>query len=160
MFKKKYLKTKQTIYLLGLISFLSLSFALTFELFGKIEPCELCLWQRWPHYAVCLIMIFCLTNASPRLCIFLILIFSIFSFFLGAYHTAVELNLLNSAIDCSSDVVKNVNNPISLDELLNKLPTRCDVVTFSFLGISMAGWNTLISFLMVFLSFKRILTEN
>jgi disulfide bond formation protein DsbB len=67
---------------------------------------------------------------------------------LGAYHSGVEWGFWKGPTDCSGPVV-NLGNAA---DLLSKLDTvkvvRCDEVQWRFLGLSLAGYNVLISLLM------------
>ena len=67
---------------------------------------------------------------------------------LGAYHSGVEWGFWQGPTDCSGPVV----NLGSANDLLSRLDTvkvvRCDEVQWRFLGLSLAGYNVLISLLM------------
>ena len=67
---------------------------------------------------------------------------------LGAYHAGVEWKFWQGPTDCSGPVV----NLGSAGNLLERLDTvkviRCDEVQWRFLGLSLAGYNVLISLAM------------
>ncbi|MHC2345525.1 disulfide bond formation protein DsbB [Bradyrhizobium barranii subsp. barranii] len=67
---------------------------------------------------------------------------------LGTYHSGVEWGFWKGPTDCSGPVI-NLGNAA---DLLSKLDTvkvvRCDEVQWRFLGLSLAGYNVLISLLM------------
>ena len=67
---------------------------------------------------------------------------------LGAYHAGVEWGFWQGPTDCTGPV----GNLGSAGNLLERLDTvkvvRCDEVQWTFLGLSLAGYNVLISLLM------------
>jgi disulfide bond formation protein DsbB len=77
---------------------------------------------------------------------------------IGVYHAGVELGVFQGVTACTSSIAGGSN----ADVLANIMATpliRCDAIQFSFLGISMAGWNALISissaWVILWLSLKR-----
>ncbi len=64
---------------------------------------------------------------------------------LGAYHAGVEWGFWRGPTDCSGPIV-DFGNGGSLLDTLNKVKViRCDEVQWRFLGLSLAGYNVLIS---------------
>src|SRR6202051_2528250 len=67
---------------------------------------------------------------------------------LGAYHAGVEWHFWQGPTDCTGEI----GNLGSAGNLLQRLDTvkviRCDEVQWTFLGLSLAGYNVLISLLM------------
>ena len=147
---------RNTIYFLGIISLVSLIFAFFMQYFLKLYPCDLCILQRYPHYGILIITILCLFNFSPKFCIYSILILSIVSIFFSFYHTLVELDLIENFKGCGSHIVNNQDKTISLEELLSVKPTRCDFVSWSFLGLSMTNWNLVLSIILSIISILTI----
>src|SRR3546814_925357 len=63
---------------------------------------------------------------------------------LGVYHAGVEIGVFEGITACTA----SISGGSSADLLANIMATpliRCDQVQWSFLGISMAGWNALLS---------------
>ena len=147
---------RNSIYFLGIISLLSLIFAFFMQHFFELNPCDLCILQRYPHYGILIVTILCLLKFSPKFCIYSILILSIISIFFSLYHTLVELNLIENFKECSSNVVNNFNEIISVEKLLSIKPIRCDIVTWSFLGLSMTNWNLVLSIILSIISMLTI----
>jgi disulfide bond formation protein DsbB len=58
---------------------------------------------------------------------------------IGVFHAGVELELWEGITTCST------NGATSLEDILNVPLVRCDQVQWTFLGISLAGWNALFS---------------
>ena len=58
---------------------------------------------------------------------------------IGVYHAGVEAGVFQGLTTCTA------NGARTLEEIMNAPLVRCDQVQFSFLGISMAGWNAILS---------------
>lgn len=122
--------------------------ALGSQYLGGLAPCEMCYWQRWPHGAAILLagLAFTADAASAR-SRFLTLAAAAaiaISGAIGVYHAGVELGIFEGLTACSSAAAAGSTDEL-LKEILATPLVRCDQVQFSFLGISMAGWNALIS---------------
>ena len=74
----------------GGISTSLLGGALLFQYVGGLAPCSLCIWQRWPHLAVMILVFVGLRGLMPRLMLQLILISGLISAALGGYHAGIE----------------------------------------------------------------------
>ena len=109
-----------------------------FQLVLDIRPCPLCLEQRYAYYlaiplgalvaGLAILALATLGNAG-----------------LGAYHAGVEWGFWKGPTECSGPI----GNLGSAGNLLERLDTvkvvRCDEVQWKFLGLSLAGYNVLIS---------------
>ena len=135
--------------------------ALGSQYLGGLYPCEMCHWQRWPHYAaVALAFGSFLMRGQPdrgRSFVWLAALAILSSGAIGVYHAGVELGMFEGITQCASS-----SGGSSADFLADIMATpliRCDAVPWSFLGISMAGWNAIISLsvgaLILWLSLKR-----
>lgn len=123
------------------------------QLFGGLVPCELCLEQRMAYYwgLPVLALILILWNRLPRVVWFVavavaLLIF-VWSTWMAGYHAGVELGYWPGPTACTGTGVA-----VSFEDLNNINATRvvpCDAVQFRFLGITLAGYNTLISLAIV-----------
>lgn len=127
-----------------------------FELVLDIRPCPLCLEQRYAYYlAIPLGALTALAagrGASRSLVLAglaLLAAAALGNTVLGTYHAGVEWGFWQGPTDCTGPV----GNLGSAGTLLQRLDTvkviRCDEVQWRFLGISLAGYNVLISLLMV-----------
>ena len=122
--------------------------ALGSQYLGGLHPCEMCHWQRWGHYAALLFALISFAmRRSPdrgRSLVWLAGLAILSSGLTGAYHAGVELGVFEGFTQCSS-----TGGGGSADEMLKDILSaplvRCDDVQWSFLGISMAGWNAIIS---------------
>ena len=110
---------------------------------GGLHPCEMCYWQRWPHFfaiaVATLAFLFPAHSRNARLLTALAALAIAVSGAIGVFHAGVEYGWWEGLTRCAS------GGAMSLDELLNVPLVRCDQVQFSFLSVSMAGWNAIIS---------------
>jgi disulfide bond formation protein DsbB len=115
--------------------------ALGSQYLGGLHPCEMCYWQRWPHGAAIVLaaLAFLSSGSRSRLLTILAAAAIAVSGAIGVYHALVELHILQGFTTCTA------TGHGSLAEILATPLIRCDQVQFAFLGISMAGWNAIIS---------------
>ena len=114
--------------------------ALGSQYFGGLHPCEMCYWQRWPHGAAILLAgAAFLVPSRLRLLTMLAAVAIAVSGLIGLFHAGVELGWWEGLTRCTS------GGAMSLDDLMKVPLVRCDQVQWSLLGISMAGWNAIIS---------------
>ena len=119
------------------------------QLFGGLVPCELCWGQRLPYYwgLPLLALILLLWNRLPRTALLVGLgittLMFVWSTYLGAHHAGVEWGFWPGPTACSGTGVS-----VSFEDLSNINATRvvpCDAVQFELFGITLAGFNALIS---------------
>ena len=122
--------------------------ALGSQYLGGLYPCEMCYWQRWPHGAAIVLAGLAFTApASSRRSRTLTLLAAgaiALSGAIGVYHAGVEIGVFEGITTCTAMATGG-----STEDLLRQITQapliRCDQVQFSFLGISMAGWNAILS---------------
>ena len=119
--------------------------ALLFQYVGGLAPCSLCVWQRWPHLAVITLAFIGLLNVMPRRILWLIFIAGIISVILGSYHAGVEYNFWDGPAGCSANLAFDGDIKALTQQLLETPLAQCDKISWSMFGLSMAGWNALIS---------------
>jgi len=110
-------------------------------------PCRMCYWQRIPH-AVVIALPVLLMLLGWRYAVWLTLIAALIMLIsagLGFWHSGVEWGFLPGPTGCSGNIDFSGNVSVVLDGLLKIKTIRCDEVPWSFLGLSMAGWNFIIS---------------
>ena len=107
---------------------------------GGLNPCEMCYWQRWPHWAALALagLSFFLPRAARPLTLLAALAIAV-SGAIGIFHAGVELKWWQGLTECTATGAR------TLQEIMAAPLVRCDQVQFQFLGLSMAGWNALIS---------------
>jgi disulfide bond formation protein DsbB len=122
--------------------------ALGSQYLGGLYPCEMCHWQRWGHYAALgLALLALLLRGSPsssRALVWLALAGIIASGLIGVYHAGVEAGVFEGITRCSADAVLGSTEDM-LRDIMSRPAIRCDQVQWSFLGVSMAGWNAILS---------------
>jgi disulfide bond formation protein DsbB len=122
--------------------------ALGSQYIGGLAPCEMCYWQRWPHGAALLLAAIAFTapvtsRRSRTLTLAAAAAIAV-SGAIGVYHAGVELGIFEGFTTCTSTVRAATNEEL-LKELMKVPLVRCDQVQWSLLGISMAGWNAMLS---------------
>jgi disulfide bond formation protein DsbB len=126
-----------------------------FQLVLDILPCELCLEQRYAYYLAiplgALTALAAAKGASRAVLLAGLAILGLAALGnagLGFYHAGVEWHFFAGPTDCTGPI----GNLGSAGNLLERLDTvkviRCDEVQWRFLGLSLAGYNVLISLLM------------
>lgn len=117
--------------------------ALGSQYIGGLAPCEMCYWQRWPHGAAIIVAALAFTApASTGLSRVLTLLAAAaiaVSGAIGVYHAGVELGIFEGFTACTA------SGAVTLEDIMNAQLVRCDQVQWSFMGVSMAGWNAIIS---------------
>ena len=113
------------------------------QFFGGLHPCEMCYWQRWPHFAAVALAALAFAFAAPslnaRLLTGLAALAIAVSGAIGIFHAGVEYGWWEGLTRCSS------SGAMTLEDIMKVPLVRCDEVQFKFLTISMAGWNAIIS---------------
>jgi disulfide bond formation protein DsbB len=122
--------------------------ALGSQYLGGLHPCEMCYWQRWPHGAAIVLAGLAFTGAAEsqrsRLLTLLAAAAIAVSGAIGAYHAGIELGVFEGITTCTA--LSAGGSTADLLKQISQAPLiRCDQVQFSFLGISMAGWNAILS---------------
>ena len=136
------------------VSSIMLISAFYLEYFHGALPCDLCITQRWFHGAIIaysLVIIFILnkTSISKKLLLLGGTILWLLSSIAGLYHFGIEMNFWTGPDGCSSNIDFSKD---TLKYLLSKSPIKCDEVMFKIFGLSLAGWNALVSFFVFLLT--------
>ncbi|MEX1147461.1 MAG: disulfide bond formation protein B [Sphingomonadales bacterium] len=135
---------------LTLASGFMLAAAFGFEHLGGLPPCKLCWWQRYVFMAAAAVGIVAMalgrgTNgrvAAAGLGL-LALTFTVGAGIAG-YHVGVELGWWRGPEGCAAASLSGDFNAMFRD-LMNTPVVRCDEVPWSLFGISMAGYNVIVS---------------
>ena len=139
----------------ALVAASTLAGAWFFQLVLEVLPCPLCLEQRYAYYFAVpfgVLVAFAAAKGAPRPLLLLglaaLALAALANAGLGTYHAGVEWGFWPGPTDCTGPV-GNLGSAGNLLERLDKVKViRCDEVQFRFLGISLAGYNVLISLLM------------
>jgi len=117
--------------------------ALLSEYVGKLYPCEMCWWQRYPHGVAILLALGALlspqTALRTRVLTCLAAVAIAVSGAIGVFHAGVEYGWWEGLTTCTT------SGATSLQDIMNVPLIRCDQVQWSLAGISLAGYNGLLS---------------
>jgi disulfide bond formation protein DsbB len=123
-----------------------------FQYVLKLAPCPLCLEQRYAYYfAIPLaVMIVLATRVGAKRKVVIaglaaIAAMMLWNAGLGAYHSGVEWHLWAGPQDCSGELGALGGAGGLLKQLETVRVVRCDEAAWRFLGLSLAGYNVLIS---------------
>ena len=103
-----------------------------------LYPCEMCWWQRWPHFAALALALAAFVRPS-RLLVWLAGLAILVSGAIGLFHAGVEYGWWEGITDCTAHAAPGA----ALDFSTTTVP--CDVPQWTLGGISLAGFNFLIS---------------
>jgi disulfide bond formation protein DsbB len=133
------------------------------EYIGGLNPCEMCWWQRWAHMGGVAFALIAIAGAGRlpdrgRSFVWLAALAILASGLIGVYHAGVEAGIFEGVTQCSG-----VDSSGSAEDVLNRIMNapiiRCDQVQWRLFGISMAGWNAILSvgsaLVILWLSLKR-----
>lgn len=134
--------------LIGIVSLALISGAWYFQLVVGLVPCKLCLEQRLPHYAaIALAVVGAVVARSARLQWFVLLALAglmALSAGLGLYHAGVEWGWFVGPSDCGGGIAT-----AGVQDLMRQLQSvkivSCAEAAWRFLGLSLAGWNAIVS---------------
>jgi disulfide bond formation protein DsbB len=115
---------------------------------GHLYPCKMCWWQRYAHMVAFALALIAFTGPalSPRARLFTLFacLAIATSGAIGVYHAGVEAGIFEGFSTC--DTLPKATSTAELLKQITQAPLiRCDEVQFRFLGISMAGWNAILS---------------
>lgn len=112
---------------------------------GGLAPCEMCYWQRWPHWAALAIggLSFFMPGRARALTLLAALAIAV-SGAIGVFHAGVEQGWWEGLTSCATSTSGSSPDEV-LKSILAAPLIRCDQVQWAFLGLSMAAWNALIS---------------
>ncbi|MBB5279349.1 disulfide bond formation protein B [Pacificimonas flava] len=120
-------------------------------LFGQhvfgLYPCELCMYQRWPHAAALAIgTIALLVGGAPRRAAVVLAALAVLaSGAIGAFHAGVEYGWWTSPLPCTA--VETGTSGDFMRDIMAAPIVRCDAAAWELFGISLAGYNAIFSFL-------------
>jgi disulfide bond formation protein DsbB len=139
--------------LLAAISAAALLIALASQAWGGLQPCVLCLWQRWAHGAVIALALIAAVagfagakrGAAAGLTI-LAGAAALAGAGIALYHVGVEQHWWPGTSGCGAGALSGAGGLEALRAQIESAPiVRCSDVPWSLFGISMAGYNALLS---------------
>jgi disulfide bond formation protein DsbB len=115
--------------------------ALGSQYIGGLYPCEMCHWQRWPHYAAIVIALIAFAFPSSRRPLVVLAAIAILgSGLIGAFHAGVEYHWWQGITACSQTAAGS-----TMADILKAPIVRCDQAQWTLGGISLAGFNAIFS---------------
>ena len=120
--------------------------ALGSQYIGKLIPCEMCIWQRWPHLAAIVLALLAYAVRVRPVQILLVALAGLAiaaSGAIGVFHAGVEYHWWPGITACTASF--NGGGGDILAQVLKAPRVRCDQAQWELLGISLAGFNALFS---------------
>ncbi len=121
--------------------------ALLFQFVGGLQPCVLCIYQRWPYVVVIALAaaaLFFLGDRGRSLALAVSGLVFLAGAGIAAFHVGVEQGWWQGTSACGGTVSASSLEALKA-QLLAAPVVRCDEVAWSLFGISMAGYNLLLS---------------
>ncbi len=120
-----------------------------------LYPCEMCWWQRWPHFAAVGLALLSFFMAPKRLWVALAAGGILTSGLIGLFHAGVEYGWWQGVTSCAA-IPQTGQGESALDAIMNSPLVRCDEPAWTLFGISLAGFNFLISAAASLLVFNQL----
>ena len=123
--------------------------AFAFQYIGGLAPCTLCLWQRWPHAAALIIGVLALLLGGRFLPV-LGALAAAATAGIAAFHVGVEQKWWEGLTSCTAGSIEGISTADLLNpDVIVAAPVRCDAIAWQLMGVSMAGWNMILSVMLV-----------
>ena len=132
------------------------------QIWGGLFPCEMCWYQRYAHFAALAFALLAYALRSwpdrGRSLVWLAALAILTSAGIGFYHAGVELKFFPGYTQCTSHIHATSTADL-MQQIMDAPLIRCEDIQWKFLGISMAGWNFIVSsvsgLLILWLSLRR-----
>jgi disulfide bond formation protein DsbB len=118
------------------------------QLIGGLVPCEMCHWQRWPHYAavVLALLAFAVPGRTNRTGLVALAALAIaVSGAIGVAQAGTEYHWWRDLTACTSSLGGATSDADMLNRIMHAPVVRCDQPQWTLFGISLAGFNAIIS---------------
>jgi disulfide bond formation protein DsbB len=138
--------------------------AFAFQYVGGLQPCILCWWQRYPYMATIVLSLAAMAIAPThpplaRALLGLSAVVFLVGAGIAAFHVGVEQHWWAGTAECGA----NFGPAGSVDELRRRLlaqnVVRCDDIAWSLFGISMAGYNFLMSLALTVFAVRAVQSD-
>lgn len=120
-----------------------------FQYVVGLAPCDMCWWQRYPHMLAILFGLLTLPLMTARQVALACAVLAILALFvtagIGIFHAGVEYRLWDGPQACSGRIPTGLSNEELKKILLGARMVRCDEAAWKMWGVSMAGWNAILS---------------
>ena len=118
--------------------------ALAFQYVGGLAPCEMCLWQRWALAAALVLALLGWAMGNARAVLALAALAVLGGAGIAVFHAGVEQHWWQGITKCAAGLSSGSNAEI-MGQIMAQPLVRCDAIPWSLFGISMAGWNAVVS---------------
>ena len=141
-----------------LLSIFSLFSAYYIQYILDFEPCNLCLYQRFPYFlSIIVITIGMVLKKFEKIVFILLSVIFLSATILSFYHFGIEQGFFEESFVCE---LNNEHNTLSKDELLKILKEKtvnCKDVAFRVFGLSLASINTIVSLFLSIIVINKII---
>ena len=134
----------RAVLLAGLGSLGLLIGALLFQYVGDMAPCKMCYWQRYPHVGAIVIAGIILITGIGVFAV-LGLLSALITAGIGGFHAGVEQGWWEGPQSLTSASIDNLSTEELLAQIMSAPMVRCDEIPWQMFGLSMAGWNMVVS---------------
>ena len=118
--------------------------AFGFQYIGDLAPCKMCIWQRYPHGAAIGIGALALVISGAGLA-YVGALSTLVTAAIGGFHAGVEQGWWQGPTTCTSGPVGGLSSEELMNQIMSAPLVRCDEIPWQMLGLSMAGWNAVLS---------------
>ena len=130
------------------------------EIFAKVPPCKLCIYQRIPYLIIIFLGFAFLIFKKEIIFLYLSLLIFFINFFISIFHSLVERGFVNYSSSCTSNN-NNFEDIESLRQSLENTPiAKCDEIIFSVMGLSLANINLIVLTLLIFINILFIVRDD
>ena len=122
--------------------------ALGSQYLGGLFPCEMCHWQRWPHYAaipLAALAFFVPGRPAQTGLVVIAALLIATSGAIGVFHAGVEYHWWPGITPCAAGAEAGMSGMDIIDRIQKKPLISCDIPQWDLFGISLAGWNAIVS---------------
>jgi len=131
--------------------------ALLFQFVGGLQPCPLCLYQRVPYVTVIALGTIggllawrgLLSSTAATLIATLFALIFLTGGGIAGFHTGVEQGWWTGSTECVGAGGDAASTEELMQAILDAPAVRCDEIAWSLFGISLAGFNLLLSLALV-----------
>ena len=150
--------SKYWFWITGIFSIVAIVAALAAENIFYIEPCSMCLKQRYPYYFIIVIFIlFLFIRQFSLLWYFLMLqLASIYGLFYATWHVGIEQKILKGPSGCSGGLNFTTSIENLKEQIMEKSIINCEEIVWSFFGISAATLNSIFFFIIFIINILYI----
>ena len=131
-------------WVISILSMLAISSALIAEYIFNLEPCSMCLKQRYPYYFILIIFVlFLFIHQFPRILFYLgAQLASVYGLFYSIWHVGIEQKILSGPDSCSGSLNTSESVENLKEQIIGKAVINCEDIVWVFFGISAATINT------------------